>query len=416
MFASQSISPIRQVLTRLLPGFLLASLTLLTSCSSGTSSKSIATTSVAPSIITQPVSQTIPINRSAVFTVSATGAAPLQYQWYRNGAAIGGANAATYATPALTQADNNATFSVTVANTAGSVTSTTVTLYTGPRAPDLGDLRYLQLEQASPYDGPMLMNQGSLINLASFVQLGVGLGDTLSLGNIVAQGPGGPLCLWTSYLFQQGDLNNYETNFISGDLTGTTYSAYLQSLSNYYTVIYSLDYRPQCQQIGVAYTQEIPTQSFDQRMETSTPANLAAQVAADGASSRIVSAITFDSTAGKFVLLSYGWQGDTTTAYESKTIVDTSTRVIADAELLANQGYFISAFGGNNTSGYALVGMRVMGDTMPRPYSVSSVTNGTTTTTQGNQPPIPETLWNEAVVSLQLPSGSVPQSAMFFEQ
>ena len=277
-------------------------------------------------------------------------------------------------------------------------------------------LRYLQLEQASPYSGPMLMNHGNLIHVASFVQLGVGLGGTLSLGNNVAQGPGGTLCLWTSYLFQQGDLNNYETSFVSSDLTGTTYSTYLQSLNNYYTVIYSLDYRPQCQQIGVAYTQEIPTKSFDQRMEMSTPANLAAQVAADGASSRIVSAITFDSTAGKYVLLSYGWQGDTTTAYETKTIVATSSQVIADAQLLANQGYFISAFGGNNTSGYALVGMRVMGDTMPRPYSVSTVTNGTTTTLQGNQPPVPETLWPDAVVSLQLPAVSVPQSAMFFEQ
>jgi hypothetical protein len=33
---------------------------------------------------------------------------------------------------------------------------------------------------------------------------------------------------------------------------------------------------------------------------------------------------------------------------------------------LGNTGYFISAFGGNNTDGYLLVGMRVKGDTLPR--------------------------------------------------
>ena len=44
------------------------------------------------------------------------------------------------------------------------------------------------------------------------------------------------------------------------------------------------------------------------------------------------------------------------------------------ATTLANDGYFISAFGGNDTDGYILVGMRVAGDTMPRPVIVS--TNG----------------------------------------
>lgn len=48
--------------------------------------------------------------------VTATGTAPLSYQWKRNGADIAGATAATYSIPAVTWDDNAAVFSVTVAN------------------------------------------------------------------------------------------------------------------------------------------------------------------------------------------------------------------------------------------------------------------------------------------------------------
>src|SRR6266853_1326030 len=41
-----------------------------------------------PSITTQPASQTITAGQAATFTVTATGAAPLSYQWKKNGTAI----------------------------------------------------------------------------------------------------------------------------------------------------------------------------------------------------------------------------------------------------------------------------------------------------------------------------------------
>ncbi len=87
------------------------------------------------------------LGRTATFSVTASGTAPLLYQWYKNGAAIGGSGSATFTTPVITSADNNTTYSVTVSNSAGSVTSSTATLLTGPRAPAIGDLRYLQWEQ-----------------------------------------------------------------------------------------------------------------------------------------------------------------------------------------------------------------------------------------------------------------------------
>jgi hypothetical protein len=44
-----------------------------------------------------------------------------------------------------------------------------------------------------------------------------------------------------------------------------------------------------------------------------------------------------------------------------------SNQIGATAAALGNDGYFISAFGGNDNDGYILVGMRVKGDTLPRP-------------------------------------------------
>jgi hypothetical protein len=41
------------------------------------------------------------------------------------------------------------------------------------------------------------------------------------------------------------------------------------------------------------------------------------------------------------------------------------------ATTLANSGYIITAFGGNGTDGYILVGTRVKGDSIPRPILVS---------------------------------------------
>ncbi len=83
---------------------------------------------VAPSITTQPTSQTVTAGQTATFTVAAAGTAPLSYQWQKNGINIAGATAATYATPATTTSDSGSTFRVLVSNTAGSVTSSAATL------------------------------------------------------------------------------------------------------------------------------------------------------------------------------------------------------------------------------------------------------------------------------------------------
>src|SRR6266550_2630295 len=62
-------------------------------------------TPAAPSITAQPISQTVIAGQTAGFSVTASGTAPLSYQWQNNGAAISGATSASYTTPATTTAD-----------------------------------------------------------------------------------------------------------------------------------------------------------------------------------------------------------------------------------------------------------------------------------------------------------------------
>jgi hypothetical protein len=82
----------------------------------------------APAITTQPANASVTVGATATFSVAATGTAPLSYQWSRGGAAISGANAASYTTAPTVMTDNGAAFTVTVSNSVGSVTSTAATL------------------------------------------------------------------------------------------------------------------------------------------------------------------------------------------------------------------------------------------------------------------------------------------------
>ena len=86
---------------------------------------------VAPSIATQPTSKTVTAGQPATFSVTATGTAPLAYQWKRNGGDINGANSASYTIPATTASDNGAQFAVTVSNSVSSATSNAATLTVG---------------------------------------------------------------------------------------------------------------------------------------------------------------------------------------------------------------------------------------------------------------------------------------------
>ncbi|MGZ4971566.1 MAG: GH25 family lysozyme [Limisphaerales bacterium] len=86
---------------------------------------------VAPSIMTQPQSQTVTQGQNATFSVSASGTQPMSYQWTFNGANISGATGSSY-TVVNAQSANGGTYAVVVSNSAGSVTSADATLTVTP--------------------------------------------------------------------------------------------------------------------------------------------------------------------------------------------------------------------------------------------------------------------------------------------
>ena len=80
-----------------------------------------------PQITLQPQSQTVSCGSNANFTMTATGGAPLAYQWRKNNSPIPGATTNSYSvTPLACQVPDN--YSVVVTNSAGAVTSSIVTL------------------------------------------------------------------------------------------------------------------------------------------------------------------------------------------------------------------------------------------------------------------------------------------------
>lgn len=75
-----------------------------------------------PMIAQQPASSTNTVGSTAVFSVTATGTAPLSYQWYYNEGAIGGATGAMLMLSNVQKSDAG-DYKVVVANSAGNVTS-----------------------------------------------------------------------------------------------------------------------------------------------------------------------------------------------------------------------------------------------------------------------------------------------------
>ena len=92
------------------------------------SSNATLTVITAPTVSTQPSSQTVTAGQTASFSVSASGTAPFTYQWRKNGSNIVGATSSTYTTPVTSSADNGAVYSVVVGNNAGTVTSSNANL------------------------------------------------------------------------------------------------------------------------------------------------------------------------------------------------------------------------------------------------------------------------------------------------
>ncbi len=81
-----------------------------------------------PVMSTHPADVTVAAGQPATFSATATGAAPLSYQWQRSGADIDGATSTSYVLPATTLVDSGAQFRLRVSNTFGTVFSNVAAL------------------------------------------------------------------------------------------------------------------------------------------------------------------------------------------------------------------------------------------------------------------------------------------------
>lgn len=351
---------------------------VLAGCGGGGTGNSAAMTSggtpiFPPDISSQPMSQSIPMGLSASFSVTALGASE-QYQWLKNGSPIVGATNSTYVTPATTFADSGAMFEVTVSNSAGSVTSTAAALTVTARAPRAGDLRFQQVAAASTVNGYTGLLSPDLISRTD-ISFAPAVGTSFYVG---AANCGAPdMCSWQFVAYQVAPglttgygsdvYGNFQTDLQTPSwppsISGTTPAA-----SN--SVITSLDLEPGDDQFAISWVQSTTANGFSYEMESVPLANLQAAATNEGASSRVITAVSFDGS--QITYLAYGWQADTGTIYEAQVATASPADAAASAASLASQGYILSAIGrADANNDVLLVGTRVQGDTMPRPFVVN---------------------------------------------
>jgi hypothetical protein len=100
-----------------------------------------------PSITMQPADQTVIAGQPVTFSVTATGAPTLTYQWQRNQVNIMGANATTFMISPTVLGDNGAKFRCVVMNGSGTAMSNEATLTVRPDPPP----PVLQFEQTTDH-------------------------------------------------------------------------------------------------------------------------------------------------------------------------------------------------------------------------------------------------------------------------
>ena len=91
-----------------------------------TSAVATLTVLVPPGIVTQPQNLTVLVDSNALFSVAASGTAPLSYQWLFNGEPISGATTSSLSFTA--QASDAGNYTVTVTNQTGAITSSVALL------------------------------------------------------------------------------------------------------------------------------------------------------------------------------------------------------------------------------------------------------------------------------------------------
>ena len=332
-------------------------------CASGGRTMSSA---LAPTISGSPISQSVRVGGSVSFSVVATGTPPLSYQWSKNNVAISGATSATYSTPAAVAADDAAAFSVTVTNSVSSTSSGPATLTVLPRAPATGDWRFQGIDL--PFSAP--------VNLTTNLIPPWGFSYPNSIGSPLEIGAVPGLCVAgviydCSWFYQVADAPTGVTGittYYAADAIGNL-DADLTALTTPNIVITSLDIESDNQLFADSWLQTSGLGGFVLQQQSVDPTQIQAVASLLGSEGQVITAVSFK--AGQVYVLSYAWQSDTTTTYDVMVVTAKDSNFWAQAEGLAQNGYIITAMGGNPTDGVILVGTKVKGDTMSRPFQDS---------------------------------------------
>lgn len=365
----------------------------IASCGGGSSSA----TETAPTpaaIAMQPAAQSVPMGLPATFAVSATGTS-LQYQWYRDGAAIPGATSSAYTTPATTFADTGSSFHVAVSNSASAVSSDTVSLTVTARAPMPGDLRFQLVDAPATVNGWGNVVGGIATDIpgrgAAWYSPSIGTPLWVgSAGDCAPPSAQGYSCAW---MYSERPFAPTAGGALTYGYAGDFYDSFQSDLQTSVlgqgavnpggpqSVITSLDLEPANSLFGLSWMQPTPVTGasvmqgpvYLMEQNTVTVADLQAAVTLDGASGRVVTAVS--NNGGLITYLAYGWQSDPSSVYEAKVVTASTPGAPAAAAALAGEGYIITAIGQADSSGnLLLVGTRVQGDTMARPFTTDAQT------------------------------------------
>ncbi len=300
--------------------------------STGSATSSAATLTVnpapvAPSITTQPASATVTAGQTATFTVVASGTAPLSYQWQLNGAAISGATAASYTTPATTTANSGSKFVAVVTNSTGSATSSAATLTVNP----------------APV-APSITTQPASVTVTA--------GQTATF-TVVASG--------TAPLSYQWQLNGAA---ISG-ATGTSYTTPATTTAN------------SGSKFVVVVTNSTGSATSNAATLTVNPAVTAPSITTQPASQSVTAGLTatFTVAASGTAPLTYQWQKNGT-AVSNGTASSYTTPVTTTADNGSTFVVVVTNSAGNATSTAAT--LTVTPDTTPPTVSITSPTSGAT--------------------------------------
>jgi hypothetical protein len=275
-----------------------------------------------------------------------------------------------------------------VTNSAGTVTSSAASLTVTARAPMPGDLRFQQVDAPSTVNGwgDAGVGLSTFLLPRSAEDFSPSLGTPFYVGGLVS-GAGNcgatPVadatgCAWA---FTQTPLNTsssrpallagYGSDFFDSFQEDVQNSAWPQSFGaspgSASSVITSLDLEPDNVLFAVAWVQTAQQTVFQAVQNTVAPASLEAAANQEGANSRVITAVS--NNAGAITYFSYGWQADTATLYEAHVVSTSPSNAASAAADLAAQGFIITATGTADSSGnVVLVGTRVQGDNMARPF------------------------------------------------